>query len=418
MFSLRYEEKWIKRLLAAAAIVYLVISVYSVLKYGNGNMLGSIEKMNNDDVKYIRSAEYLLDTGKLIYNDVNEPTVYIMPGLPYTLTFFMGLFGRVPAIAAFRIFQVILQFLSIYLIFFIGRKVVGSRAAAIACIIDALYIPEFYAPTLILTESIFKFLVLLLIYISIYAVEEKKAVYYTLGGIVWGVACLFRPTIAAYPAVILIMWIVKKYSFKEMVKYTLITSSVFCMVMSPWWIRNYKTFNRFIPTTLSSGNPFLQGTYINYDQKKDYVSYSMGRDTIERDRNELNTGLYRLKTYGGRHPVEYLLWYTIGKSLYFWGLPFYWKEMLHIYFPVAVLYHLGILILGIMGTILSLRKSMDGLLIFLPAAYFNLIHLPYFAFSRYSYPVMPVVIIFAANAVYHIIKERKEAHGEIEGFNS
>jgi 4-amino-4-deoxy-L-arabinose transferase-like glycosyltransferase len=381
-------------------------------------MLGSIEKMNNDDVKYIRSAWHLLDTGKLIYNDVNEPTVYIMPGLPYVITFFMSLFGRLSGIVVFRIFQVLLQLFSIYLMFFIGRKAVGSRPAAIACVIDVLYIPEFYAPTLILTESIFKFLVLLLIYVSIYAVEEKKAVYYTLGGIVWGIACLFRPTIAAYPAVILIMWIIKKYSFKDMVKYALITTSIFCAIMCPWWIRNYKTFHRFIPTTLSSGNPFLQGTYINYDQSKDYVSYSMGKDTIERDRNETNTGLYRLKTYGSRHPLRYLLWYTIGKSLYFWGLPFYWKEMLHVYFPAAVLYHFGILLLGIKGTILGLRKSRNSLIIFLSAAYFNLVHLPYFAFSRYSYPVMPVVIIFAANAVYHIIKERKEAHGEIEGINS
>ena len=48
-------------------------------------------------------------------------------------------------------------------------------------------------------------------------------------------------------------------------------------MMSPWWIRNYNIFHAFIPFTLATGNPMLQGTYINYDQstkKTDGLNYS------------------------------------------------------------------------------------------------------------------------------------------------
>ncbi|MCQ1531176.1 ArnT family glycosyltransferase [Lutispora saccharofermentans] len=413
MFSIKNEEKWVKISLAMIIFVFFAVSLYSVLMYGNANYLGSFDKMDNDDVKYIRSAWELLDNGNFIYHKVDEPTVFIMPGLTFMLAFFMKLFGKYGGITAFRVFQAVLQGSSMYLIFLIGRKVFNSKTALIGCILSVFYMAEYYAPTLILTETSFKFLLLLLVYLSIYAIEERSPLYYIAGGLVWGLACLIRPTVAAYPAVILIMWIIKKYKISDMVKFTIITTFVFAAVMSPWWIRNYKVYNRFIPLTLSSGNPFLQGTYINYDQKTDYTPYEVGKTAIETDENELKTGIYRLKVYGRKHPIKYLYWYTVGKTWELWNFPFYWKEMFNVSFAKAALYHHGILILGLYEAFKLFKKGEKNFIfIAITIVFFNIIYLPYFTFSRYSYPLMPMVCLIAASGAAGMAIKRRSYFGK------
>lgn len=418
MISLKNENKRIRISLYAIMALFFIISLYAVLRYGDSCLLGSIAKADNDDVKYIRSAWTFMDTGSLTYHKTNEPTVYIMPGITLVLAFLMTIFGKISGIAAFRIFQVILQTLSIYLLFLIGKKVLNSRIALFACVIDFFSITEYYAATLILTETIFKFLLLLLIYLSITAIEEKNVLYYTLGGLIWGIACLFRPTIAAYPAVILVMWLIRKYKFRDMVKFTIVAFLSFCVVMSPWWIRNGIVFDEFIPLTLSSGNPFLQGTYLNYDQTKDYTPYNPGRTAIETNQNEMNTGLYRLKTYGAIHPLRYIVWYTFGKSRHLWCAPFYWKEILGVRAFQAVCFHWAVLISAAFGTILLfINRKMVSMELIIPLVigYFHLIYLPYFTFSRYAFPIMPLVGILSAYGIDRMIRRWKGAgYGQLQ----
>lgn len=396
MFSISNEPKRTKIILLILISVFFMINVYAALNYGDLNYLGSFQLWDNDDVKYVRSAWELVEKGTLIYHRVGEPTVFIMPGLTFTIAFFVKIFGQFGGITAFRIFQAVLQAASMYLIFLIGRRIFNSRVAIIACVINLFYISEYYAVTMILTEVIFKFLFLLLIYLCFLAIESKKLSYYIWGGIVWGLACLVRPTVAAFPAVILVMWLINKYSFKEMVKYTVITTLVFAIVMAPWWIRNYLVFGQFIPLTLSTGNPFLQGTYINYDPTRNYTPIEIGKTALETNRIEMEAGLYRLKTYFPQEPLSYLYWYTIGKSKYFWMAPFYWKAMFGISIFKAVVAHYILLIVAILGTIKGFMTKHKGFLyLFLTIAFTNLMYLPYYTMSRYSYPLMPIVGIIA-----------------------
>ncbi len=409
MFKIKNENKYIKICLIAIIVVFFIVNLYASLKYGPTNYLGSFEKLDNDDVKYIRSAWELANNGHFIYHKVDEPTVFIMPGLTCTIAFFVKIFGKFGGLTAFRIFQALLQALSMYLLFLIGRRVFNSKAALFGCILNSLYIAEYYTNTVILTETLFKFLFLLLIYISLYAIEEKKILHYTIGGIIWGLGCLVRPTIALYPGVILIMWIIKKYSLKDMIKFTIITTLAFSVVMSSWWIRNYLVFDRFIPLTLSSGNPFLQGTYVNYDQSIDYTPYEVGKTVVETNENEIKAGLYRLKTYAVKEPLKYAQWYTIGKSWHLWNYPFYWKEIFGVSFVSAGIFHYLVLLLAIVESIrMFIKRNRRFLFIFATVILFNLMYLPFFIMSRYSYPIMPLVCIVAGHGIFGFIRRRLE----------
>lgn len=420
MFSIFKEDKKIKLGLILLETLFIISALISIFKYGNSTLLGSLEKFDNDDVKYIRSAWNLVENGIISYENISQPTVYIMPGLTFILSFFVILFGKFQAIVVFRIFQVILQVLSLNLIFLIGRKVFNSKTALAACIIDSVYIVEIYSSNLILMEGTFKFLVLLLIYISIYALETKKTMYYILAGIVWSLGCLFKPTIAVYPLVILIVWIKNKYKLKEMVKYASIVIVIFCIIMSPWWVRNYKDFNMFIPFTKSSGNPFMQGTFVNYDQSMGWgVDYKTSENAIQSNEYEVEAGIERLKIYGMQEPIKYALWYTIGKTFYFWNAPFYWTKHIGINYLIAFIEHYFILITGIIEIInnvktrkWNLEKQILGLCIIV----MNVVYLPYFTCSRYAYPIMPLMIIFSGN--YVICKFRELKLRKRRGFNN
>lgn len=391
-----------KKVLIIIEIIFLTAGLISIFMYKDSMFLGSLDKFDNDDVKYIRSAWTLIDSGTLTYEDVSKPTVYIMPGLTVVLSLFMIIFGKMSGILAFKIFQLLLQGLSIYLVFLIAKKIFNESVAIIASALSLIYVADLFAANVILMECIFKFLLLLLIYISIHAVEKKWLFLYIVGGIVWGFSCFFRPTIGAFPIVVLIMWIKNKYKLSEMVRYSVVVLSLFCLVMSPWWIRNFKQFNMFIPFTKSSGNPFLQGTFINYDSSTGWIGYEKTNNPIVNDENEFNAGLRRLEVYGKKEPLKYTCWYTVGKTIRFWRIPFYWREVFNISYTIAFWPHLLILILGVSGIIMNIRKSNNILFIFIVIVYFNLIYLPYFTFARYSYPLMSILMIFAASGIYNI----------------
>lgn len=412
MITVCKEDKRIKFGLILLEILFIIVALISIFKHGNSTLLGSLENFDNDDVKYIRSAWNLVENRIFSYEDISKSTVYIMPGLTFILSFFVIIFGKFQAIIAFRIFQVVLQICSLNLIFIIGKRVFNKKAALIACIIDSIYIVEIYAANLILMEVTFKFLILLLIYLSIKALETKKTKYYVLAGIVWSLGCLFKPTIAVYPLVILVVWIKARYKMKEMVKYASIVVAIFCIIMSPWWVRNYNNFNMFIPFTKSSGNPFLQGTFINYNQDKGWgVEYRRSKDSIQNNEYEVEEGIERLKIYGKEEPFKFAYWYTIGKTFYFWYEPFYWDEIFGISAVWAFFEHYLILITAIIGIINNFKIGKWDLkkqIIVLSIIVMNVVYLPYYTYSRYAYPLMPLMIIFSGDYVYYRICKYRE----------
>lgn len=416
MFNLNEEKKSTKIFLFVVCLIFFLLCVVTALYYGNSTLLGNLNKPDNDDVKFIRSAWTLVSTGQYIYHNPGTSTVFMMPGLSFTLAFVTLIFGKYTGLTAFRILQSLIQTGSLLLVFFIAKKIFNSKVGIAAVILSALYAADIWVSNLILTETFFKFFVLLLVYFSIYAIEQKKMKYYIFGGVFLAIGTLFRPTIAMFPVLILIMWLLKKYSFKEIVKYTVVVAAIFCAILSPWWIRNYMDFGKFIPLTLATGNPMCQGTYINYDQSTratdglDYSQFVYPGNEIGNNELEMNISEYRLKNLVPKHPFQFLYWYTIGKAKVHLKAPFYWKEILGISSGIQLYYHHILLILALLGIILFYRnkaRNKMGTLLFLNIIYLILVYLPFYAFERYFYPAIPYVIIFAASFIIKLIEYGK-----------
>jgi len=420
MFSIKHEKMYVKILLIAIIAIYLGLCFASFAYHGDSLLMGNFETFNNDDVKYLRSAWTLIDTGKYTYKFVDKDTVFIMPGLTTVLAGFVLIFGKFPLVP-FRIFQAILLAGGLYFVFLIGRKIFSSNVALIATALMAMYSPSIYSPNTIFTESIYYFLFLLAFLYTTYALDAASLKYYALGGVFLGLAALFRPTILLFPIVVFIMWLIKKYSVLDMIICGGMVIGIVALILSPWIIRNAIIFHRFIPLTISSGNPTMQGTFIDYDQSVrateniDYYEIikaegkidisNFGKDEIITDEAETEMAEIRVKKLWKEDPVEFIKWYTVGKTYENWRRPFLFKNIFDIDAGALLWQHRIYMLAGILGFIIFAFKGKLKGLAWLPVVsiiYFNCSHLPFFCFARYMFPIIFCVVFFGAFLLYEL----------------
>ncbi|MCL1791893.1 MAG: glycosyltransferase family 39 protein [Peptococcaceae bacterium] len=419
MGKLERIDKWVVIVLG----LFLVLQVAAVLIYGDEYYLGDLTQMNdNDDVKYVRSARILLEEGKLFYQDGDIasgiPTVFIMPGFPVFLAMFLKVFGLSGGLLAIRFVQGLLQVGVMLLLYRLGRKYFHVWAARLALVLYLLYIPNLSVSLLILTETLFTFLFVLLITLCFEAVASKKMGFYVGGGIVLGLAALIRPTILLFPVVIVLMWILKKYSVKEMLNRGLVVGCILIAMLAPWWIRNGVEFGRFIPLTVAAGDPFMQGAFIKYDMSdmsRYMEDFPLDTDAFATDQAKMDIGKTRLRESWQERPLATVAWYTVGKFFYLWGIPYHDSpnsyydsaiqvRLYHVPFEANVAYHWLVLVLGVCGLVFLFRRDLDHRrlksLLPLSMLYMCVIYLPYYAQPRYAYPIMPLVLLLAGYGLY------------------
>lgn len=414
MFSLKSETPGIRKTLFIVMAAVLLVNAAVVLWLGDHFLLGSYDKRNNDDVKYVHAAKMLLETNTLVYNSGDRPTNYIMPTIPVLLSGFMALFERDTAVMGFRLMQCLMQTVSVYLLFVVARAVLGSRVAITAAIISAFYIPDLFASGAILTESTFKMIFLLLLCSTIHAFRKKTLSAYALVGIMLGLSCYIKPQSALFPICLLIIWLVQKYSWKDIVKFTAIVGMCSMLLLTPWWVRNYKAFDEFIPFTKSTGNPMLLGALIKRAMPpkgffEQYPGeYKDGKLFVGSDSAELRTAK-RIIAYGFKHHTwDYAYWFTVGKSIQLFEAPFYSRPVPGLPRPVINVEHWIYVLAGFAGIAVTVfkRRVRQSLPILLPFLYFWIIHLPFITFARYGYPLMSILIIFAAVGVVAVMDRR------------
>lgn len=422
---MKNKETWINITIWVFIVVFLVLGAYSIVDHGPHRTISpeGLWAYNNDDTKYIRAAATLLETGMLTYNYPDEPTVFIMPGIVFVLAPFVHYMGQEGTIWAFKIFQLILQALNLYLIFLIAQKVFGNKVGLLALAISATYVANFYAVNVVLTEVIFLTLFLALILSTLKAIEGPTKKAYAAAGWWWALAMLFRPSIALFPIVILIIWLVKRYTLTDITRYTFTVLGILVIVLAPWWTRNFVQFGQFIPLTLSSGNPMLQGTfmygvYTPNPAEEALIDWSrfeapniegLPRE-IASNTQELAMARFRMGELFRQQPWEYLRFYTIDKTIAQWRVPFVWYSMFGLDMEHIITQHLAIMAFFLIGLVMVLwdkHRSTYSLFLILTLLYFNVIHLLFLPFSRYMYPVMSIAIIFAAYCIIQVISKLK-----------
>lgn len=201
--------------------------------------------------------------------DDGKRQVLRTPGYPVFLAGSIRLFG--PSITAARHAQAAIGSLSCVLLFFLVRKLLGTRAAAVAAGIAAVHPFAVFLSGVLLSEAVFTFVLLmqLLVLVRVIAAldqsdDRARPVWWSVAaGLCGAAATLVRPSwILATPLVavylVLRWWTRAERRFDRFVA-ALAMLLAFCLGMSPWWLRNWHVTDHFVPTTLWVGASLYDG---------------------------------------------------------------------------------------------------------------------------------------------------------------
>jgi 4-amino-4-deoxy-L-arabinose transferase-like glycosyltransferase len=388
-------------IIAFILVIGLTIRLAMLIKYGANFTL------NSDDMGYVHSAINLLQSGKLTYHSPTQSTAYIMPGQPILLASIFYLFGTgYHGMFVAKVLMIIFGMTSILTTYLIGKEIWRREIGWVASFLFSVYPTAWLFDNLTLTESPFTCMFLLLIYFSIRYGKNAKKRYFLLI-IVFYLASLFlRPTIALYPLILIIYLLAQKYPISTLLKQAAIAVVMVSLIMAPWWIRNYELFHRFIPLSSGAGDPLLLGTYqgVGYPGG---LSYKQIYDKIKKENPALMRDDFvyyeaieakkRMAEWWNNDKKSMLYSYLYLKPKLFWRTSFMWVTPFKLNLRLIEGIHKKEVELGFLGLIvcsLVYRKIRKEMILFLGILiYFTVSYSFYYAFNRYNFPLIPIVLL-------------------------
>lgn len=317
--------------------------------------------------------------------------------------------------------QAILSTITIAVVYFLGRSLLGVTGAAIAATLTAISPHLINLNVYILTETLFTFFIVLGIALSVSSMKSNKAFGWILSGVTLGFAALIKPTLQYY-VVFLIIFVLIQPGFNGKIKTTLLVAIPFFAIFSLWLLRNLLSLgylsdpaltintlhHGMYPQFMYNGQPHTFAFPYRFDPNSSAIASSI-QNVIAAIGNRFYT-----------HPTEYLSWY-LSKPFYFfrWEMvqgsgtfiytvldsPYrssplfiFTNDLMRLIHPITIGLSLcGAAIAWLPKDLLAmgLRQSLTARLLSLTYGYFILVHIAGAPFPRYSISIRPITYILA-----------------------
>jgi 4-amino-4-deoxy-L-arabinose transferase-like glycosyltransferase len=375
--------------------------------------------MISDDKDYDQLARSLVEGRGFVLD--GQPTAYRTPGYPLIIAAVYAIVGE--SILAVKFLQAGVDILSCFLIFAIGKKLLGEDVGFLAAVLLALFPIQILYVSLLMTETIFTCLLLCSIYLLVSEGDRsslKTDIYF---GVLIGVAGLVRPVAILLPLVVFLYRRSLKIQWKENIRRLVLICLTVGIVLSPWVYRNYIQFGR-LTITNSTGINFWIG---NHHGASGTFSLPQGNplQPLPDDFKRSDVGIKLGTQFIVQHPGEYL--FLLAKKFEQFFSTDYWVVTVIDYHPVWRTYHHAasvykefspwliagshipyyvLLLLGTFGLVCSSPKD-DRQLFLIRAVivYWLSVHLIFFALARFRFPIVPLILIGAAYG-YYLLKHR------------
>ena len=305
------------------------------------------------------------------------------PLYPGFLAAVYGLFGssHVPV----KIAQSLLGAATAVLVYAIARAI-RPQAALVAGVAASLYLPLVASASEVMTETLFTFLLVLALYLSISTrpTEEDGGPRLMTVGVAIGLAALTRP-------VALLLWPMEmlhsQLAGTGRWRRCLWISLGVVATVAPWTARNFQVHSAFVPISTHGGFVFARSNGPSPDWKRadgwriEKRTFERMPGEVERDRYWLAQGMQRVSG----NPALYLRW--VGERfLRFW---YFFRPGYNFPFMVVLpLFAAGFLLFW-------RRRGFDLLAAVIVAFVFTFSTLLYGS-ARFRLPLEPLFILFAA----------------------
>lgn len=374
-----------------------------------------------DEIAYDRLAIGLIE-GKGYGGGTSS---YMPPGQPFFLAAIYYVFGYNPQIAC--IFQAFISSLTCIIIYYIGKSVLNKKIGIISGFIAAFYPTFIIFSELLITETLFVFLLTLSALYLLKIHEKTSAKNISITGVSLGLAMFMRPLIMGLiPFILIWMLLSSKNRKKNLMKFMVIIL-IMMAVISPWTVRNYNVHHEFVPVSLNGGycfwlgnNPDATGMACSALENKTraYTTLNMtAHNEVERDRLFYKKGFEFIK----ENPIN-VLCLDLEKFAYFLGIPNKFfanyfenrfinpipKWLFIILAPLTVLPYIILLPFAIFGIVFYQKWDRKAYLLILLIFYYTLMHSLILAEVRYHLQIMPFLIIFATYGACSINRVQSE----------
>ena len=267
-----------------------------------GKVQTSVTQGYKDSARQLANGEF-----KLFASDINH--MGHPPGYPILLAAIFKTVGE--SDTAIQIVQMLLDALSVVLLFLIALKLLPFATATLCGVLAAIS-PQFaYFSVVLLPDSLVVPPILLAIWLLIPVRKEPRLGHFAIAGALIGLSCLLRANALLLPFFLAILTPLFIARGKRLPAAAALVAGAI-LVIAPVTIKNAIVFRSFIPLSLGAGQTFLEGI-ADYDETNrfnipntdlalmrqeaewygnpEYAHLLFGRDGVTRDRMRIERGL-------------------------------------------------------------------------------------------------------------------------------
>jgi len=311
-----------------------------------------------------------------------------------------------------------------WLIYRIARSIFphGNYVGILAALMYAVYPYEWKYTAMALGEPLFAFLLAGCVLSLLKALEKPSLARFALSGFLLGLAYHSRPTLLAFPLVVLFLLFFKlKRDRSIVIRSFAAYLAAFVLMLLPWVVRNYLVFHAFVPgTTLLGYNVYhdflghLEAQNLIRDEEGRLLvdeellphlrvpDYRLGKSEAELDKLWLGMGWELIKV----SPGEYIKW-SFNNLSRLWlnlGRP-RWHDLNPSGFSYVTVLNGTILLLSLAAYVFYRGSWMKSSLpVLLLIVYLTALHTFAYGYIRYSIPMIPYVLMLSAHTLLEWIK--------------
>ncbi len=335
--------------------------------------------------------------------------IFRTPGYPLLLAALFEVAGdEVPTLAA-RVLTALVSSLAIGGVYWLGRQLFDEPTARLAALGAAIYPGLVAMGALLLSEGPFLAAMAwqLALWVKGWQAASRRAfaLWLVAAGLTGGIATLIRPGWLLFVPFALVLALLFSAERRRHALAGLWLMLGLCLVLAPWWVRNYRVSGHLVLTTLQVG-PSL------YDGISPQATGASNMDFVPRLQAELrqqpaatdDSFEYRFDRFtrqkaiewAAEHPLEVLKLAAV-KLQRLWNL---WPNEPQFRRPLFRLVIAGsflpVLVLAAAGAWKYARRGWPYVLCLLPAAYLSLLHMVFVSSIRYRQPAMLALLVLAA----------------------
>jgi len=383
------SSSWIERIAASRLTLIAILVAAFALRVLAAAIVPDQSVLLGDAVAYREVGKSLWATGQM-------NALYFMPLYPALVAVFGPGWPQL-------LIDIALSTVLVWLIYELTDAIFASKRAAILAAAVAAVYPYFIFYSIVgLTETLFMVLLL-----SAYLCWYRNA--YIAASVFSVLGILTRPVLDPLAPLLLLYFAIaiRGLSIKAAAKYLAIYVGIYCVLMAPWWLHNYKAYQTFVRLNLGSGVALLSGNSpsnqsggIDNNLNATMAPFAEIADPVARDKAMQRAALNYIKEDPGRFLIQ-----AAKRFQRFWSpWPLTEEYSRPLYKLISFCSFIPVLLLALVFVVLYGRtyfRRIAPLLLFI--VYLNSLHLVFPASLRYRLPVEPFLIVLAAAGAVHLV---------------